>query len=273
MIWLFISLLLVLIFAVVYVFLVMPRVVDVADMDLLSTDYAHRGLHSATVPENSLTAFYLAMREGYGIELDVQLSADGSILVFHDDDLSRMCGVKGRICRQSSTALRQLRLAGSNERIPLLQEVLELIEGRVPLLIEIKATENEEKLCRELSELLDTYSGAFAVQSFNPKTLSYFKKYRPRFARGLIVTRVSARLNSSRQSPLLCFALTHQLTNVIARPDFIVIDKRMTREPAFVLATRLFRSKAFVWTVRTPRQYRFCRKHSFFAIFENIKPK
>ena len=262
--------------AVVYVFLIMPRVVDSADMDLLCTDYAHRGLHSSSVPENSVPAFELARDAGYGIELDVQMSSDGQIFVFHDDSLKRMCGIDKKLTQASSDELSALFLAGSHERIPLFTDVLKLVDGRVPILIEIKHAPNEIELCKRLCVILDAYQGACAVQSFSPQILEYFKKYRPRFARGQLVTRLGKKQRKEKtapKNPIVCFALTHMLTNVLSRPDFISIDGKMLGELAFVLSTKVFGSKAFVWTVRTESQYSVCRKKQLNAIFENIHPQ
>jgi len=263
--------------AVIYVFLVMPRVADAADMELQSTDYAHRGLHSKAVPENSLTAFTLARDAGYGIELDVRMSADGKIFVFHDEHLRRMCGINKNLSDMTAAQIRSVYLTGGRERIPLLTEVLDLIEGRVPLLIEIKPSKNQFQLCKRLSLILDTYSGAFAVQSFDPRILEYFKKYRPRFARGQLVTKIVASKDkndlSTPQNPFVRFALTHMLTNVLSRPDFISVDGKHLGEPAFFLATRIFKCKGFVWTVKNEKQYMLCRQKGLYSIFENIKPQ
>lgn len=264
--------LLIVIFATVYIFLIMPRVSDRADMDLQSTDYAHRGLHSAAIPENSLAAFALARDAGYGIELDIRLSADGEIFVFHDENIKRMCQKSAVIHKMTSAEIRSLYLKGTDERIPTLSEALELIDGRVPILIEVKSAPNEYALCRAVCELLDGYQGAFAMQSFSPKVLSYFKKYRPRFARGQLVTKIDKQ-SKEVKSPILRFALTHMLLNTLSRPDFISIDGKLLREPAFFIITRLFAAKGFVWTVRKPEQYRFCKNQGLFTIFEHIHPQ
>lgn len=248
----------------------MPRVADAADMELQSTDYAHRGLHSKAVPENSLSAFTLARDAGYGIELDVRMSADGKIFVFHDEDLRRMCGVNKKLFDMTAAQIRSVYLTGGRERIPLLTEVLDMVEGRVPLLIEIKPSKNQFQLCKRLSLILDTYSGAFAVQSFDPRILEYFKKYRPRFARGQLVSKISPSAEIGR---LACFATNHMLTNVLSRPDFISMDGKCLGEPAFLLATRVFKCKGFVWTVKNEKQYMLCREKGFYSIFENIKPQ
>lgn len=267
MLYFSIAVFLILIFAVIYVFLVMPRVIDAADMDLQSTDYALCGLHSARAHENSLAAFSLAKSAGYGIALQVRLSADGKIFVFRDESLKRMCGTDQPISSLKSRDIRALRLAGGNEHIPLLSEVLSLVDGHVPILIEVKPSENSPKLCRRLAELMDGYAGAFAIQSLDPHVLGFFKKYRPRFARGQMLTR------SSHPNFLVRFAHSHLFINVISRPDFISAEGCRMREPAFLLATRVFQVKGFVWTVRKQSQYAVCRKNSLYAIFENIRPQ
>lgn len=265
----------IIIIIVVYIFLTMPRIFDVADMDLLSTDYAHRGLHGGSIPENSLAAYSNAIDNGYGIEIDVQLSSDGEIFVFHDESLTRMCGINKKISELTASELLRLRLLGSNEHIPTLAEVLELVDGRVPLLIEVKYYAQTAKLCASLAEALDNYCGAFAIQSFDPRVLRYFKKYRPRFARGQLVGKVdkkSQKKDAPNINPFTTFMLQHLLLNVLSRPDFISIQDNHTRELGFVMATEVFKAKAFVWTVRSRKQYIFFKRQGYFSIFENIRP-
>lgn len=113
--------------------------------------YAHRGLHCAAegVPENSLPAFRRAVEAGYGIELDLHLTTDGRLAVFHDDTLDRVCGVSGRVEEKSYEELRQLRLLGTEEYIPLFEEVLEIVAGRIPMIIEVKYQKNYVALCEK----------------------------------------------------------------------------------------------------------------------------
>ena len=223
------------ILAVTYVFLVMPRVTDGADMDLQSTDYAHGGLHSKSVAPYSAEAFRIAKELGYGIELSVSLSRSGEIFATPP---------RRRYRPQSSFTL---------------CELLELIDGQVPLLIEIPAGDTAPKLCRSLCLILDEYHGAFAVESFDPWVLSFFKKYRPRYARGQMVS------GSSK------FLTKHLFTNVISRPDFIVTEGALMNEPAFLLATKLFCRRGFVRPVVNGRQYSVCRRRSLYAVFEKIR--
>ncbi len=254
-----------------YLFVIMPRIRNAADMDLLRVDYAHRGLHDTCIPENSLAAFRLARDAGYGIELDIRLSRDKKIMVFHDDTLKRMCGIDRRVEEMTCAELQQLRLGKSNQTIPTLAQVLELVEGKAPLLIEVKGIGKETALCIRASRMLDSYAGAFAIESFNPLILSWFKNYRPRFARGILVTKVLPTDKKIRQR-LICFGLRHMLFNIIARPDFIAINGKLRSRPAFFLTTRLFRAPGFIWTVRTPESYRECRKKEYYTIFEKFHP-
>ena len=271
---LLISLSLIIITAVIYIFLTMPRVFEPANMDLLAVDYAHRGLHDDKIPENSLAAFSNAIDDGYGIEIDVQLSSDGEIFVFHDASLERMCGIQKKLSELSSEEIKQLRLLNTEEHIPTLAEVFELVDARVPLLIEIKYYFETKKLCALLADALDAYYGSFAIQSFDPRILRYFKKYRPRFARGQLVSKAakrSERKETDAKNPIVSFFLNHLLLNVLSRPDFISIQNNHTTELGFVIATEVFKAKAFIWTVRSKKQYLFFRRQRYFCIFEREK--
>ncbi|MBQ8344872.1 MAG: glycerophosphodiester phosphodiesterase [Clostridia bacterium] len=274
MIPVFVILIILLLLAALYVFLTMPRIKDHADMDLLCTDYAHRGLWDAQVPENSMTAFYLAVQQGYGIELDVRLTRDGEAVIFHDENCKRMCGVDNRIRNMTLDEVKQLTLLNTEERIPTLSEVLEMVDGKVPLLIELKGGGVAVPLCRRTSAILDSYHGAFSIESFNPKLLRWFKQYRPRYARGQLLTRVDpGKTPGAPDNALICFALSHMLLNVLSRPDFIAVDGKCMREPSLRLLGLLFQPKIFVWTVRTPKQDRACHSRKYLTIFEHIRPE
>jgi glycerophosphoryl diester phosphodiesterase len=255
----------------IYVILISPRLSDPADMELLSCSYAHRGLWTAKIPENSLSAFALAVRYGVGIELDIRLSRDGRIVVFHDDDLSRMCGVNKKVSELTLAELKNLTLLGTNERIPTLAEVLRLVKGRVPLLIEVKGDLPEERLCRQAAELLDAYRGPFCVEAFSPLILRWFKKYRPSYARGQLVT--GMRSINRRGKYIVGFLLSNMLTNFLSRPDFIAINCKKRRNLSLLICSKAFHIPVFIWTVRDPKTYTACRKTGYFTIFEKILPK
>ena len=257
-------------FGAAYVFLLMPRVTDRADMDLLSTDYASRGLWSAHYPENSLPAFSLAVSGGYGIKLEARMSSDGVPMVFCDEALGRMCGIEKKVCDMTAFELTSVRLMNTAYGIPTLKQVLELVDGRVPLIIEIKDSVQVKTLCRKIAQMLDVYHGAFAVEAFDPRVLAWFKRYRPRFARGQIVTSVR---ESDGVSKIQAFMYSNMLYNVISRPDFIAINGRLVRSLNFRVCVILFKCRGFVWTVTKPQQYKKIRRLGLFAIFEGFVPK
>ncbi len=254
----------------VYLFLISPRLRDRADMDLLLVDYAHRGLWNETYPENSLPAFALASDAGFGIELDIQLTKDKRIVVFHDYDLKRMCGVDRKISELTYSELCEYRLRGTAFGIPTLAEVLKLVDGRVPLLVELKGEDGNIELCKRAVALLDKYQGAFSVESFNPLLLRWFKKFRPRYARGQLVTKVTKK--TRKGSTIVGFALTNLLLNVISRPDFIAVDGKIRKRPMIFLCERLFKAKVLVWTVRSRKDYELCRRERHHSIFERFIP-
>ncbi|WBU62996.1 glycerophosphodiester phosphodiesterase family protein [Paracoccus aerodenitrificans] len=158
--------------------------------DFLRLPIAHRGLHSAGVPENSLAAFTAAIEAGYGIELDIQPAADGTPMVFHDYDLLRMSDDEGYITDMDLDDLAEIRLADTEETIPTLADTLRLVAGRVPLLIEIKDQDGRlgtsiGEVHNQVASLLEAYEGPVAVMSFNPNTVEAFGKAAPDIARGL----------------------------------------------------------------------------------------
>ena len=256
--------------ALVYLFLIMPRVRDRADMDMLLTNYAHRGLWNATVPENSLRAFAMAAQEGYGIELDIQLSRDKQIMVFHDGNLKRMCGIDKMLTDMTCKELKALSLKGTDQSIPTLAEVLYLIDGRVPLIIELKSNAGDAELCKRLAAMLDKYHGAFCVESFDPTLVAWFKKYRPRYARGQLVTKMKKR--ESVKETVGSFCLSRLMANVLSRPDFIAVDGRLQNSLMIRACHKLFKAPIFVWTVRTERDMERCIEVRYNFIFEKIKP-
>ena len=257
--------------ALIYLFLISPRVKNPADTDMLDRDFAHRGLWNERMPENSLSAFENAARRGYAIELDVRRTKDGAIVVFHDDDLKRMCGSDKLVRNVTFKELRTFKLNGTNEVIPTLSEVLRLIGGRVPLLIEIKGELPDEAFCAALCDVLDAYRGAFAIESFSPIILNWFKKHRPSYARGQLVTTVFKK--SSFKRFMISVLLSNLALNFLSRPDFIAINEKKRRNLGFLLCTRALHAKALLWTVRTPEVYISCRKSGFNTIFEGFFPR
>lgn len=149
---------------------------------------AHRGLHDAARPENSLAAFEAAAAAGYPIELDVHATADGEVVVFHDEDLLRMTGVAGPVAERSLSQLQALRLLDTAEAIPSLRDVLELVDGRVPVVVELKGRGRPGPLERQTRRILADHRGEASVQSFNPRSLVWFRRHAPQLPRGMLAS-------------------------------------------------------------------------------------
>ena len=168
------------------------------------TMFAHRGYHCAEkgIPENSMAAFRVAIDKGYGIELDVRLTGDEKVIVFHDSSLNRMCGLHNRPELMSASEIQKCRLLDTTERIPALSEALSLINGKVPVLIEFKTTgRSTTKLCTW--EILKTYRGSYLIQSFDPDVLHWFYHNAPHILRGQLSSRLAG--NNAKTPWLLRF--------------------------------------------------------------------
>lgn len=138
-------------------------------------NYAHRGVWDKYLPENSLAAICLAADKGLGLEIDVHLTSDNKVVVFHDHGLRRMCGVKGIVEEHTSDELRTMKLRGTDHTIPTFEEVLKGVGGRVPILVELKCKDNETALCDALIDILSSYKGPFMFIGFNEKAAAYLK--------------------------------------------------------------------------------------------------
>ena len=185
-------------------------------------NFAHRGLHTPDkqIPENSLPAFDRAAAAGYGMELDVQLSRDGQVVVFHDDDLKRVCGREERVDALTWPELHTLSLCGTAERIPLFSQVLETVDGRTPLIVELKSGRRNRELCRKTLSLLRGYAGEACIESFDPRIVAWFRFHAPELLRGQLAQPPS-RYRAAGHPPLMSFLLGNTLFNFAARPQFI----------------------------------------------------
>ena len=211
---------------------------------LTAQAYAHRGLHSEGVPENSLAAFSAAMAAGLGIECDVHKSRDGRAIVFHDADLERLTGRAGLVAESTVGELTAKLLRGSAEHIPTLRDMLTLVAERVPLLLELKSDRKRPvaPLCRAVRRDLEGYGGPVAVMSFDPRISRWFAKRQPELVRGLVVTEQNARTFSG--------AVKRRLSVFHAKPDFLAVD--VADFPSQFAAGQLKSGKPLVsWTVRS----------------------
>jgi glycerophosphoryl diester phosphodiesterase len=233
--------------------------------EALLRNYAHRGLHGGGVPENSMAAFRRAVEAGYGIELDVHLSRDGEVVVFHDETLVRMTGCERRLAELTLDELRSLSLAGTDETIPTLAEVLSLVAGRVPILVELKGESTSTALCEKVAAQMRTYEGDYCFESFNPLLVRRIQKYLPRAYCGQLYTNVC---REKGKRTLLYAALTAMAFNFLAHPDFIAYDQKERDSLPVRITTRLYRAARFVWTARTEEERETARALGEHAIFE-----
>ncbi len=235
--------------------------------------YAHRGFHyKPRVPENSMAAFRLAVERGWGAELDVHILKDGKLAVFHDSELERCTGASGIIEELDSEQLKELRLEGTDEHVPMLEEVLELFEGKAPLIIELKTYKgNHARLAKAAGELLDEYKGDFCVESFDPRALAYLRGHRPNICRGQLsmgFTEDNCELSAPTR-----FLLRNLLLNVIARPDFIAYEFESRDKFCLRLATRILGLREVSWTIRSREDMDTCEREGRLVIFENFDPE
>lgn len=232
---------------------------------LRSRPIAHRGLHSDAVPENSLPAFEAAVEAGYPAELDVRLTADGVAVVFHDRTLDRLTAGSGRIDRTDWRDLADRTLPGET-RIPRLEGVLELVDGQVPLLVELKNEGRPGALEATVADTLASYDGTFAIQSFNPLTVAWFRRRHPDWPRGQL-----AGLAADGAGRLRRATLNRLLPNVYTRPDFVGYNH--ARLPAPPVERSRDRGRVVLaWTVRSGREYEQVGPFVDNVIFERIRP-
>lgn len=235
---------------------------------LVETPIAHRGFHDKNNPENSLAAFARAIEKGYAIELDVQLLADETVVVFHDDSLARMTGNDGYIKYLNKEDLKALSLKGTKETIPTMEEVLRFVDGRVPLLIEIKNKYKVGKLEQKVIDLLKNYKGKYAVQSFNPFSLGYFRQHAPQILRGQLAGYLK---NEKSLSWISKFLLKRMRFNKkVSQPDFIAYE-------AAALPNRFVRKyknlPLLAWAIKSKEEYLKIVKYCDNIIFEKFDPE
>lgn len=235
--------------------------------------YAHRGLHDKehNIPENSLSAFRRAADHGFGAELDVHLTKDGRLAVIHDDSLKRTCGADVKSSELTAAELDQYRLEGTDERIPFLEEVLPVFEGRAPLIVELKVEGNAGSLAKAVCDLLDQYKVDYCIESFHPSALRWLKENRPDVCRGQLSQNFMKKEHTGR-GRIADFAMTHLLTGFLTSPDFIAYDCHSRREPSLRLARRIWGVREVCWTIRNKSEMEAVEADGCLSIFETFLP-
>jgi len=229
---------------------------------------AHRGLFDAArgIPENSLAAIRAALDAGYAMELDLRPIA-GGIAVFHDFDLARMTGRNGDLRQMTPAALKRFRLSGTGETIPLLEEVLALVAGRIPLMLEIKNRGRAGAFESLIREKLSGYRGEIALVSFNPFSLGWFRRHAPQFLRG----QTSCRFADSALPGWRKFLQRNFLLNTVSRPDFLLYD--LAALPYWAASLRRsLGARLVAYTVRSEADAAKARALADNFIFEKIRP-
>lgn len=255
-----------------YLYIISPAELPAnSDARLWQNSYAHRGLHqkNKSIPENSMTAFTKAVEAGYGIELDINLTADRKVVVFHDASLLRVCGVDKLITECTKEELSAYRLEKTSEAIPLLEDVLKLVDGKVPLIIELKNTRNWQELCVKAADLLNDYSGPYCIESFHPGIVRWFYKNKPKVVRGQLSANHRNFEGVPRWQSLLISSI---MTNAVARPHFVAYNHEDARQRLSLRFFHLLGGKLAGWTVRDTDNTEDCRNRFDVIIFEFFRP-
>lgn len=233
--------------------------------------YAHRGLHSEGVPENSMAAFRAAKDAGYGIELDVHLMRDGNLAVIHDSSLKRTAGADVTIEELTAPLLDNYPLEGTQERIPLLLQVLDLYKGEAPLIVELKTTaKNYSALCKATCDMLESYKGPYCIESFDPRCVAWLRKHRKNVIRGQLTENFFR--SNSKLPGILKFLMKYNLLNVFTRPDFIAYRFADRRNISNFLCRKLWGIQGVTWTIRNKKDFDTAIQENWIPIFEDFKP-
>lgn len=228
---------------------------------------AHRGYHDINIgiPENSIPAFKRAIEKNYLIEFDLHLLKDGNVVVFHDDNLKRMTGLDSPIKDKTYKELQNLKLLNTNEHIPLFSDILKLINGKVPIIIELKFDNKCGLLEDKVLNTLKDYKGKYAIKSFNPLTVNYLRKKAPNVIRG----QLSSDFKTDNINILKKKFMQSMLYNIITKPDFISYDIRAL--PSKRLKKLRKNKLIMAWTIKDKTSFMVAQNNCDTFIMENIE--
>ncbi len=238
--------------------------------------YAHRGWHCRpAIPENSMAAFRLAVENGFGAELDVHLMKDGHLAVIHDSSLRRTAGADVMVEDLTLAELRQYRLEGTDEPIPLLEDVLALFEGRTPLVVELKSYKgNHDALAEATMAMLDKFRVAYCVESFDPRCLMWLKKHRPDVVRGQLSQQFFRHQdNDPGVGKAVQFLLSNLFFNIVTQPDFIAYRFSDRKCAAVAICRAVYHVQEVNWTITDRSQMEAAEKRDNLVIFERFDPR
>lgn len=267
--WLILAIILAL--AILYLWCLRGRTSHKDLHKLCDFKYAHRGLHNEERPENSMAAFRAAFEHGYGIELDIHLMKDGNLAVIHDSSLMRVAGVDVAIEDLTAADLEKYPLGNSDEHIPLFSQVLELYQGKAPLVVELKCVNgNYDALCRVALELLDNYDGLYCMESFDPRATRWLRKNRPDIIRGQLSENW---MKSAVKLPwILKLVMTYHISNFYTRPDFVAYKYADRKALGTDICRKFWGIQGVSWTLKTLEEYRTAVEEGWIPIFEGFEP-
>lgn len=254
---------------------VKPRTKGKPDMTVFSAyDYANGGLHDycKNIPENTKTSFQAAMKHGYGVVMDVRVTRDGVPVVFSDHELWRMCSVDGELEEMTYEEVSQLKLLNTEYKILKLSEALDVIDGQVPVLLQLKGYgSNYTALCEGCAMVMDQYDGVLAVEAMDYRCVRWFMRYRPSVIRGQMLEK-SVDFGDSFFSLFRQFAKNWLLTNCMSKPDFISCHFVDRKSLSLSFCRFLYHVPVMNWVVRTMKEYEAARMDDAMVAFEDIKP-
>ena len=237
--------------------------------------YAHRGYHDKPhIPENSMAAFHRAIENGFGAELDVHLLKDGHLAVIHDASLKRTAGADVLVEDLTSEELKAYRLEGTDERIPLLDEVLALFEGKTPLVVELKPERgNHAELAAATCALLDRYRVDYCIESFDPRCLIWLRKNRPEIIRGQLSSQFLRHGETAGHGKATMWLLGNLFSNIAAKPDFIAYRFSDRDNLCLRWCRKFYHVQEINWTIRTKEEMEAAEAQGNLVIFECFDPK
>jgi glycerophosphoryl diester phosphodiesterase len=242
---------------------------------LTARPIAHRGLHNAAagVIENTASAFEAAIAGGYGMETDLQISADGEAMVHHDDALGRLTEGSGRLADMNASAIKAVRFKASTDRILTLGELCDLVGGRATLLLELKSRfDRDFRLVQRAADVLKSYAGPVAVASFDPAMIEAARTIAPGLPRGIVAERHYAHHEWDRLPPAEKRRMAHLLHVHRTRPHFIAYLVKDLPAVAPLIARVIFGLPLLTWTVRSADDRRRARRWANQIIFEGWRP-
>lgn len=233
----------------------------------------HRGLfNNKDIPENSLIAFKKAVDNNYGIELDVQITADDKLVVFHDTSLYRMTNIEKDLNDCTFSELQEYPLLDTKHTIPLFEDVLKLLKPDTPLIIEVKEEKRYIQVTKMLVELMKDYDGLYNMESFNPIVVEWLKSHAPNIIRGQLSYNYLKDKNNKNPF-IIKFLLTYLLTNILTRPDYVAYDYNSLDNISFKIISKIFKGECVAWTIKSQKDLENAKEYYQTYIFDSFIPK